>query len=624
VNELTDQQLLSKYGDDRSEAAFAELVSRHVDLVFSAASRLVRDVHLAEDVTQAVFIAFAQNAQSLVRHPFLPGWLHRTTLNLATKTIRTDARRRAREQEAAAMNELLAGDTGALWESIAPQLDAALGELDEADRDALLSRYFQRHSAREMGQSLEISPEAAQKRVSRAVERLREILSKRGVAVGSGGLVAAVSANAIQAAPVGLAATIAGIAAPTATAVALKTLAMTTIQKTIVIAALAAAVGTGIYEARVASNLRGDLQSLQQQQAQLNDQLRQLQYEREAATNRLAALAGEARQAKDNSSELLKLRGEVAQLRDQAAAFNPTESSMKTWASQVALLKKKLEEMPSRKIPELQFATEKDWADAAWGADLSTEDGVREALSKLRDEIVGTFLGEMMKTAFKKYLAAHDGILPADLSELKPYFDQPVTDDMLARYKLLQSGKVDDSKDLVKLNVYADDEYDSNHGMSINGAWGGRFNRVQDTVNDAMNVYQAANAGQMPTDPAQLQPYLKEPLDPITFQKYLGQMAANPPDPDALTVAPVMQAYRLQHDGQRPQSPADLLPFITTQKQMAAFEKLEPNVATLAPALTAYSAANNGQLPSSPADLVPYLTTPSQKAAYEKLTRVRN
>src|SRR2546427_10322698 len=184
--------------------------------VYSAALRMVCDSHLAEDVTQCAFLALAKNAAQLTDRPVLSGWLHRTAHNIAAQTVRSDVRRRAREQEAAAMNELHEPD--AVWEQIAPHLDNALGELSDADRDALLLRYFEGKSAREMAQTLGTSEEAAQKRVSRAVERLREFFTKRGVTVGSSGLVVVNSANAVQAAPVGLAVTISSAAALTGTA----------------------------------------------------------------------------------------------------------------------------------------------------------------------------------------------------------------------------------------------------------------------------------------------------------------------------------------------------------------------------------------------------------------------
>ena len=282
MNDLTDQQLLRDYAERQSEAAFAELVRRHVDLVYSAALRMVCDSHLAEDVTQAVFLALAQNARQLTDRPVLSGWLHRTAQNIASKSVRTEVRRRAREQEAVAMNELLAHESDAAWENIAPHLDTALGELSEPDRDALLLRYFERKSAREMAQTLNVSEEAAQKRVNRAVERLREFFSKRNVTVGASGLAVVISANAVQASPVGLATSIPAAAligtfqTSTAIAATTKSIVMTTLQKTVVTAVLATAIGVGIYEAQHASQLQQEVQTLQEQQIQSSQRNEQL------------------------------------------------------------------------------------------------------------------------------------------------------------------------------------------------------------------------------------------------------------------------------------------------------------------------------------------------------------
>ncbi len=338
MNALTDQQLLQEYALSHSEGAFAELVRRHIDLVYSAALRMIRDAHQAQDVTQAVFVALAQNAQQLTRHPILSGWLHRTTQHLAANAVRTNVRRQTREQEAAAMNELLSAGPDVSWEHIAPHLDAALGELSEPDRDAVLLRYFEKKSAQEMAEGLGISDKAAQKRVSRAVERLREFFAKRGVTVGTSGLIVLISANTVQAAPVGLAitistaaATVAGTAlATTAIATATKTVAMTTLQKAIIGTTLAVAAGAGIYEARQASQLRDQVQALQQQQAPLSEQILQLERERNSSAQRIAALQNENQRLNNNTTELLKLRGTVGALKRQLAETTKTSVKVAT------------------------------------------------------------------------------------------------------------------------------------------------------------------------------------------------------------------------------------------------------------------------------------------------------
>lgn len=579
MNDFTDQQLLREYAANRSEAAFAELVRRHVDLVYSVALRMICDPHLAEDVTQGAFIALAQNASQLAGRPVLSGWLHRTAQNLAANAVRADVRRRVREQEAAAMNELLSAEPEASWDQIAPQLDAALGELSESDRDAVLLRFFERKSAREMAQILDLSDEAAQKRVNRAIERLRDHFSRRKMAVGAAGFAALISANAVQAAPAGLSSCISnavaltGAAAPiTGFIVAAKTIVMTTTQKLAITAAFALVAGAGIYGTYQAAQLRRQLLLLQQQQASISGQIEQLQHERDDATNRLLSLAASNQQLKSNqnNSELLQLRGEIGRLRQELKDL-PT--------ARAALLKKKLEEMPDKRIPELKFLTEKDWVNASWNADLDTEDGVRLALSKLRDESVDTFLN-LTRAALKKYLAANDDMLPPNLLPLKPYYDEEVSDDMLVRYAFMQTGKVspNPSDSVIRKAVYADPDYDSNQEMSLSGAGGGSFNKIQSAIFDATMAYTIANNNQTPTDPSQIASYLKRQIDPAAMQKYFAlvsaDIAANPPPPETAVLSPALRAYTTANNGNLPKNPTDLIPYLTTPEQQAAFQKL--------------------------------------------------
>jgi len=142
MDSRTDQELLSEYAGDASEAAFSELVRRYIDLVYSAALRLVGNAQLAEDVSQKVFLALAQNAGRLADRAVLSGWLHGTAHNVSANAIRSEVRRRARDQEAAAMNELLAPEPETAWESVAPYLDAALNQLNEAGPRRVVAAIF--------------------------------------------------------------------------------------------------------------------------------------------------------------------------------------------------------------------------------------------------------------------------------------------------------------------------------------------------------------------------------------------------------------------------------------------------------------------------------------------------
>ncbi len=322
MNDQTDPQLLHAYVAQQSETAFTALVHRYVDLVYSAAFRMLGDVDAAKDVSQNVFVALAQNSRNLSDRPVLAGWLHHTARNLAVKSIRSETRRRTHEQKAAIMNEILSGEGNVNWDDISPYLDEALAELGDSDRDALLLRYFKNHDLRTVGARLGISEDAAQKRVSRAVERLREFFAKRGVAVGAGGLVVLISANAVHAAPVGLGASIAmlataGTAAGGITTVnLLKILAMTKLKTGLITAAVAAGIAIPVVvHHRMQTRLDAANEQLQQEIERNN----QLAAENENLSKRATSEVAPSVSNNAPSAELLKLRGEVGRLRQANA-----------------------------------------------------------------------------------------------------------------------------------------------------------------------------------------------------------------------------------------------------------------------------------------------------------------
>ena len=199
----TDSELLSDYVAKGTESAFAALVERHIGLVYSAALRIVVDPHLAQDVTQTTFAVLAREARHLIAHPVLPAWLHRTASNHAAKLVRGEMRRRAREQEAHAMQPQT-NETEAGWKQIAPLLDGAINQLPERDRAVILLRFFGTKSAREIGAALRVSEEAAQKRITRAVDRLRQIFVRNGVTLSAATLATILASNATAAVPPGL------------------------------------------------------------------------------------------------------------------------------------------------------------------------------------------------------------------------------------------------------------------------------------------------------------------------------------------------------------------------------------------------------------------------------------
>lgn len=203
MNESSDW--LRAWVQEGSEDAFAHLVARHIDLVYSVAHRRVGgDAGLAADVTQTVFADLARKARALRAEGSLAGWLHRHTCYVAATALRGELRRRHREQTAAAMHALEnSSDSG--WSRLAPLLDDAVDALGDADRRAILLRFYERRDLRSIGSILNISDDAAQKRVTRALEKLRNWLARRGVTSTTAALTVLLGAHSVTAAPAGLA-----------------------------------------------------------------------------------------------------------------------------------------------------------------------------------------------------------------------------------------------------------------------------------------------------------------------------------------------------------------------------------------------------------------------------------
>jgi RNA polymerase sigma factor (sigma-70 family) len=318
----TDAQLLREYAEAGSEEAFRQLVQRHVDLVCSTARRLVGgDWHLTEDVAQTVFTDLARKAGKLESVVVLGGWLHRHTCFVASKAVRSERWRQAHEKEASEMNALN-GSNGSetAWRELAPLLDQAINRLGRLDRAALVLRFFHRQDLRNVGLALGLSEDAAQKRVSRALEKLRSHLARRGANLSTGVLAGLLGAHAVSSAPAALTASLTGLALASAAAsgagIGGLLLHLMTTPK---IALVGAAAMTALLTTVIVQHRR--TAGLLEQNAALRAQVQQTDQAR-AENGRLAddQQAEELARLRGEHSELMRLRGEVSLLRHRARA----------------------------------------------------------------------------------------------------------------------------------------------------------------------------------------------------------------------------------------------------------------------------------------------------------------
>ena len=312
-----DATLLREFVSERSEPAFAELLQRYIDLVYSAALRQLRgDAHLARDVTQAVFCELAKKARGLTNDQTVSGWLYNTARFIASRQQRTESRRYVREL-AFAMNAPQDVPPSETWNELEQVLDDAMQDLAERDREAVILRYFRNESLAAVGAALGASENAARMRVERALEKLRAALERRGVRCTSAVLGTALLANAVSLAPAGLAAaiTVPAISATAAFSLGqlLNPLNIMTAAKIKTAGVVLALVGTTtglVLSQRQNSQLDSKLAELRQQQPATPPE--------EIADPSLVHVdANELARLRAQHSELMRLRGEVTQLRNE-------------------------------------------------------------------------------------------------------------------------------------------------------------------------------------------------------------------------------------------------------------------------------------------------------------------
>ncbi len=313
---IEDAELLRRYAEDRVEAAFAELVRRRVDLVYSVARRQCGgDAHLAEEVTQRVFADLARKAKTLAGRTVISGWLYRSAQFAASDAVRSERRRRTREQEDFLMKETTTGPGGGRGgeenvetERLRPLLDAALGELSEADRDAVALRFLEERPWAEVAGVLGLKEDAARKRVARALDALQGLLAKRGITSTAVALGGALGGQAGVAAPAGLAVSVtsgalAGVSLTGAAAVGGGVAFMSTVKLVGLVAVVAA--GLALFEARALREARTALEATSLEAADLRAKVRDLERQ----------LLVQGRRADAAEEDTLNLLGAVQQLK---------------------------------------------------------------------------------------------------------------------------------------------------------------------------------------------------------------------------------------------------------------------------------------------------------------------
>ena len=340
MNARPDSELLREYAAQHSEAAFREIVERYSDLVYCAALRQLGSPDLAHDISQSVFSELARKARSLAAslkdRASLTGWLYCATRYAALAHIRNERRRHAREREAMeSLNTIPEAPTQ--WEQVGPLLDEAMASLSEDDREALLLRFFRNLDFRSVGTALGVSDDTAQKRVTRSLERLRAYLSRRDVGTSAAALATMLSANAIQAGPVGLVATLtsaslaSAAAGGSASAAILQVLAAPKLKAGIIGGIISvSAVTSLVIQNRMNAQVRRTEAALQQTTVQFA--------QAQAENQRLAQLP---RQQPNNLEALAKLRDEVTALRSQAATISPLQDQRQQWVARLNLARQR-------------------------------------------------------------------------------------------------------------------------------------------------------------------------------------------------------------------------------------------------------------------------------------------
>lgn len=518
---MSDPELLARYVATGDTEAFRTLVERHIDLVYSVARRHLRDAAAAEDVVQIVFVELYRTAQRIKPGMPLVAWLHLVSRRMASNARRGELRRQARENAAAELQ--IMNPPPPAWTEVEPLLDEAVESLPAADRTAILLRYFESKSLREVGAALGLSDDAAQKRVTRAVERLRDFFLRRGVVITTASLTIDLSAHAIQTAPAGLGLAISNVASlPTMTATAAvvestRVLAMTTLQKSAVTAVLMLAAGITLFEGKVLHDQRAGLRTLAESNAALAARVT-------AAHTQADTIA---RALDETNARLAVQRAAAAQPKPDPAA----EAQMRAWFQRVQHIRDVAARNPDQLVPEVRLLNDEYWFELGQNPQLADD----IALRSLRGMAKATFM-LLLSEASNRYVKEHGGQLPAKVSDLKPFLRDTnrlratqADEAAFARYAMRYTGALADvpkaERAAVFIEITSPDE-EKDQRMIFGPEGGSLGNNFKDLTADtkaALSTYNQTKPGATPASGAELLPYFNPPLSPKRQARFLAE-----------------------------------------------------------------------------------------------------
>lgn len=538
-----DSQLLREFCEQDSGDAFTAIVERHLDLVYSVAYRQVGgNEAFARDVSQEVFIALAREAGNLSKKVVLSGWLYRSARFIALDALRSETRRRKREQEAYLMNQDSGDDLEVNWDNARPVLDEAISELRESDRAAICLRFYEKRSFSEIGDQLGVSENTARMRVNRALEKLCGFMTNKGIRSTSMAVTTALAGQSAISAPLGLAASIAN-AAPVGVAMAsggsawgIIIASMNTTKFALGCASLLTllAAGTALYHSQAldAANLE-----LSAHRTQASDGL--------ALDNRLL----------DLKAKIAEREVELGALNSQKELANEPgphgftalemEYAIERWVSRVAKVVKFASSNEKYRIPELELLETSDWLKVVGGqyADefkLETEADYRFMMARARALAKEKAIQPLSK-AFNAYLKESGGSLPQYAHEIYEYANEAFDPAILDRYEpgklgdFAQQTRFSDRLVLYETNPvdpiwgersYVDPTRLSSGSRSLSGLDLPLLpgSHVWRPVTNALGAFEEEN-GRQPDDSSELRPYINEKVNEALYEEIFQAMS---------------------------------------------------------------------------------------------------